>query len=153
MIADFCSLVKANREEGWWAKKKRLNTRKDYGSEVNSIARRGQGGIPLAGCRDSVPAGVWGNAPTVGRVTYSKGKVKHGTLVAGSEASLRSNFARPQARPQAALSPTCTLSRQMGATDHPLFLPSFLSPKTDFPHAKNPPPVAQQTEEIDANST
>ena len=28
-----------------------------------------------------------------------------------------SNFARPQTRPQAALSTTCTLSRQMGATD------------------------------------
>ena len=154
MIADFCSLVKANRRRENRGKEKRINTRKDYGSEVNSIARKGsRGKFPLAGCRDSVPAGAWGNAPTVGRVTYSKGKVKHGTLVAGSEASLRSNFARPQARPQAALSPTCTLSRQMGATDHPLFLPSFLSPKTDFPHAKNPPPVAQQTEEIDANST
>ena len=27
------------------------------------------------------------------------------------------------------------------------------APKEDFPYAKNPPPVAQQTEEIDANST
>ena len=90
MIADFCSLVKANRGR-IGEKKKRINTRKDYGSEVNSIARRGQGGIPLAGSRDSVPCGAWGNAPTVGRLTYSKGKVKHGTLVAGSEASLRSN--------------------------------------------------------------
>ena len=50
-----------------------------------------KGQLPLAGCRDSVPAGAWGNAPTVGRLTYSKGKVKHGTLVAGSEASLRTN--------------------------------------------------------------
>ena len=38
-------------------------------------------------------------------------------LVAGSAASLRSNFARPQTRPQAAFPTTCTLSRQMGATD------------------------------------
>ena len=38
-------------------------------------------------------------------------------LVAGSAASLRSNFARPQTRPQAALSTYSTLSRQMGATD------------------------------------
>ena len=91
MIADFCSLVKANRGRENRGKEKRINTRKDYDSEVNSIARRGQGGIPLAGSRDSVPCRAWGNAPTVGRVTYSKGKVKHGTLVAGSEASLRSN--------------------------------------------------------------
>ena len=91
MIADFCSLVKANRGRENRGKEKRINTRKNYGSEVNSIARRGQGGIPLAGSRDSVPCGAWGNAPTVGRLTYSKGKVKHGTLVAGSEASLRTN--------------------------------------------------------------
>ena len=38
-------------------------------------------------------------------------------LVAGSAASLRSNFARPQTRPQPALSTYSTLSRQMGATD------------------------------------
>ena len=38
-------------------------------------------------------------------------------LVAGSAASLRSNFARPQTRPQAAFPTTCTLSRQMDATD------------------------------------
>ena len=36
--------------------------------------KTGQGAMPLAGCRDSVPAGVWGNAPTVPRQTYSKGK-------------------------------------------------------------------------------
>ena len=60
---------------------------------VKSTQSRGgvKGQLPLAGCRDSVPAGAWGNAPTVGRLTYSKRKVKHGTLVAGSEASLRTN--------------------------------------------------------------
>ena len=54
-------------------------TRKDYGRETNSIAKKGQGGdfvpfcLPLAGSRDSVPCGVWGNAPTVARVTnYAK---------------------------------------------------------------------------------
>ena len=41
--------------------------------------------MPLAGCRDSVPAGVWGNAPTVSRATNSKGTANKG---AGSEASL-----------------------------------------------------------------
>ena len=35
--------------------------------------KKGQGGIPLAGSRDSVPCGVWGNAPTVSRGTsYAK---------------------------------------------------------------------------------
>ena len=38
-------------------------------------------------------------------------------LVAGSEASLRSNFARPQTRPQVTLHTLSALSRQMGATD------------------------------------
>ena len=74
MIADFCSLVKANRGRENRGKEKRINTRKNYGSEVNSIARRGQGGIPLAGCRDSVPAGAWGNAPTVTPLNLLKEK-------------------------------------------------------------------------------
>ena len=85
MIADFCSLVKANRGRENRGKEKRINTRKNYGSEVNSIARRGQGGIPLAGSRDSVPCGVWGNAPTVLRSTNPKEAANKG---AGSEASL-----------------------------------------------------------------
>ena len=38
------------------------------------------------------------------RQIYSKRKGQYGNLVAGSEASLRSNFARPQTRPQAAFS-------------------------------------------------
>ncbi len=74
MIADFCSLVKANRGRENRGREKRINTRKNYGSEVNSIARRGQGGIPLAGCRDSVPAGAWGNAPTVTPLNLLKEK-------------------------------------------------------------------------------
>ena len=41
--------------------------------------------MPLAGSRDSVPCGVWGNAPTVPRPTNPKGQVNKG---AGSEASL-----------------------------------------------------------------
>ena len=34
-----------------------------------------RGTSPLAGSRDSVPCGVWGNAPTVPRQTYSKEEV------------------------------------------------------------------------------
>ena len=60
-------------------------TRKEHESATNSIARRGQGAMPLAGSRDSVPCGVWGNAPTVSRQTYSKEVANKG---AGSEASL-----------------------------------------------------------------
>ena len=44
-----------------------------------------KGGFPLAGSRDSVPCGVWGNAPTVSRATNSKEAPNKG---AGSEASL-----------------------------------------------------------------
>ena len=139
-----------------------------------------KGQLPLAGCRDSVPAGAWGNAPTVGCLTYSKGKVKHGTLVAGSEASLRTNsrsrrIGIPQQHKKSTMK-MCIRSSPEGERRLRLFsLPSGrlrrgetlcntkinllkqtslpFAPKEDFPHAKNPPPVAQQTEEIDANST
>ena len=67
-------------------KEKKSNTRKNYGSETNSIARKGsRGKFPLAGSRDSVPCGVWGNAPTVFRALNSKRTAHKG---AGSEASL-----------------------------------------------------------------
>ena len=49
-------------------------------------SRKGvKGQLPLAGSRDSVPCGVWGNAPTVARATNSKEAANKG---AGSEASL-----------------------------------------------------------------
>ena len=66
-------------------------TRKEHESATNSIAQRGQGGdfvpfrLPLAGSRDSVPCGVWGNAPTVPRATSMPNALNKG---AGSEASL-----------------------------------------------------------------
>ena len=66
-------------------------TRKEHESATNPIARRGSRGdfvpfrLPLAGSRDSVPCGVWGNAPTVFRATNSKETANKG---AGSEASL-----------------------------------------------------------------
>ena len=44
-----------------------------------------KGQLPLAGSRDSVPCGVWGNAPTVPRPTNLKEATNKG---AGSEASL-----------------------------------------------------------------
>ena len=66
-------------------------TRKEHESATNSIAKRGQGRDfvpfrrPLAGSRDSVPCGVWGNAPTVPRATSISNALNKG---AGSEASL-----------------------------------------------------------------
>ena len=49
-------------------------------------SRKGvKGQLPLAGSRDSVPCGVWGNAPTVPRATISPNALNKG---AGSEASL-----------------------------------------------------------------
>ena len=49
-------------------------------------SRKGvKGHLPLAGSRDSVPCGVWGNAPTVPRPTNPKEAANKG---AGSEASL-----------------------------------------------------------------
>ena len=47
--------------------------------------KTGQGAMPLAGSRDSVPCGVWGNAPTVPRTTSMPNALNKG---AGSEASL-----------------------------------------------------------------
>ena len=49
-------------------------------------SRKGvKGQLPLAGSRDSVPCGVWGNAPTVPRPTSIANALNKG---AGSEASL-----------------------------------------------------------------
>ena len=54
--------------------------------ERSTQSRKGvKGQLPLAGSRDSVPCGVWGNAPTVFRALNSKGVANKG---AGSEASL-----------------------------------------------------------------
>ena len=74
------------REKFGRGKGKKSNTRKNYGSETNSIARRGQGGdSPLRGQGAELPCGVWGNAPTAPRATNSKEVANKG---AGSEASL-----------------------------------------------------------------
>ena len=54
--------------------------------EMPTQSRGGvKGQLPLAGSRDSVPCGVWGNAPTVPRPTNPKEVANKG---AGSEASL-----------------------------------------------------------------
>ena len=78
-------------------------------------SRKGvKGGFPLAGSRDSVPCGVWGNAPTVPRPTNPKEAANKG---AGSEASLPVILRVLRRAPQAALPNNCAVSRQMGATE------------------------------------
>ena len=184
MIADFCSLVKANRGRENRGKEKRINTRKNYGCEVNPIARRGQGGIPLAGSRDSVPCGVWGNAPTVTPLILLKEKSQAWHLGRRQRSVPAHKLPLPQernppatqkidyenvhpkqsrGRPQTSSVLTALWSppqrrnplqhkNQLAQTHKAANIIAF-APKEDFPPCKNPPPVAQQTEEIDANST
>ena len=119
--------VCASIEKGFRRSAKRLNTRKNYGSEVNSIARKGsRGKFPLAESRGSASGRVWGNAPTVPRQTYSKGTVNKG---AGSEASLPVTLRVLRRAPQAAF-PTSMLCRARWARpncwscDHSCFFPN-----------------------------
>ena len=83
-------------------------TRKEHESATTPIAQRGQGGdsvpfrLPLAGSRDSVPCGVWGNAPTVPRATSMPNALNKG---AGSEASLPVTLRVRRRALQAALPP------------------------------------------------
>ena len=78
-------------------------------------SRKGvKGQLPLAESRGGASGGVWGNAPTVPRATSMANALNKGRRQRSVPAS---NFARPQTRPQPALSTYSTLSRQMGATD------------------------------------
>ena len=123
-------------------KAKGINTRKKQGEEANSIARRGQGGdfvpfrLPLAGSRDSVPCG-FGATPQLFLVKPTQRKKSTRRRQRSVPAS---NFALPQERPQAALPTTCTLSRQMGATELLDFRFCLLSPNILF----NPSPKTDQ---------
>ena len=81
--------------------------------------------LPLAGSRDSAPCGVWGNAPTVPRQTYSKEEVKQSR---GSEAS-RAQTSRVLRRAPKLLYPSSMLCRarwarpRCWACDHSCFFP------------------------------
>ena len=86
-------------------------TRKEHESATNPIAKRGQGAMPLAGSRDSVPCGVWGNAPTVPRPTNPKEVANKG---AGSEASLPVSL-RVRRRALKLLFPQDSVKNQMTA--------------------------------------
>ena len=90
--------------------------------------KKGQGAMPLAGSRDSVPCGVWGNAPTVPRQTYSKGKASKG---AGSEASLPVT-SRVLRRAPKLLYPTTVLCRAKWARPRSCSFPLYWA----FPEAR-----------------
>ncbi len=72
--------------------------------------------MSLAGVQGQRPCWGLGQRPNCFVQPTQKENSSAAALVAGSEASLRSNFARPQTRPPAALSNNRAVSRQMGAT-------------------------------------
>ena len=80
--------------------------RAQAGQPVNGCR---EGLCPFAGSRYSVPCGVWGNAPTVIRQTYSKGEVKQSR---GSEASRAQTSRVLRRAPQAALFNVYAVSRR-----------------------------------------
>ena len=69
--------------------------------------------MPLAESRGGASGGVWGNAPTVPRATSMPNALNKS---AGSEAFLPVTSRFLRSAPQAALSNTYAVSRQMGAT-------------------------------------
>ena len=107
--------------------------------KAKSTQSRGgvKGGFPLAGSRDSVPCGVWGNAPTVPRQTYSKEEVKQSR---GSEAS-RAQTSRVLRRAPKLLYPPSMLCRarwarpRCWACDHSCSFPNagFSPPQHTLP--------------------
>ena len=123
IIASHGKLGGANKDLGEATKAARGRSMKVRPTQ----SRKGvKGQLPLAGSRDSVPCGVWGNAPTVPRQTYSKGTVNKG---AGSEASLPVTLRVLRRAPQAAF-PTSMLCRARWARpncwscDHSCFFPN-----------------------------
>ena len=86
--------------------------------EVRSsrAAKKGQGEMPLAGSRGGAPLWGFGQRPNCSTGDqYAKEAAQQRCRQRSVPAS---NFARPQTRPQAALSNICAhVSRQMGATD------------------------------------
>ena len=122
-------------------KAKGINTRKKQEEETNSIARRGQGGIPP--CRVTGQRPLWGlgQRPNCSAGAQLKGKNQQRRRQRSVPAS---NFARPQTRPQAALPTTCTLSRQMGATELLDFRFCLLSPNILFKLQNHPSPKTDQ---------
>ena len=179
MIADFCSLVKANRGRENRGKEKRINTRAKQGKATNSIARRGQGA--LAPCRVQGQRPCWGlgqrpncwSSDLLQRKSQAWHLGRRQRSVPAHKLPLPQERNPPSAKKVnygsvrcegvkgATAKPPCRLRRgeTLCNTKINLLKPTKpqtslpFSPKEDFPHAKNPPPVAQQTEEIDANST
>ena len=122
-------------------KAKGINTRKKQEEETNSIARRGQGGIPPCRVKGQRPLWGLGQRPNCSAGAQLKGKNQQRRRQRSVPAS---NFARPQTRPQAALPTTCTLSRQMGATELLDFRFCLLSPNILFKLQNHPSPKTDQ---------
>ena len=96
-------------------------TRKDYGRETNSIAKRGQGGTSslfVCPLRSPEAAPLVGFGATPQLFLVKSIQREQPTKGAGSEASLPVNLRVLRRAPQLALPTAPTLSRQMGATDH-----------------------------------
>ena len=135
---DFCRFF----TESWGANKglgeaPKSCTRKEHESATNPIAKRGQGAI--APCRVKGQRPLWGlgQRPNCSSSDQSQGSRQQRCRQRSVPAS---NFALPQERPQAALPTTCTLSRQMGATELLDFRFCLLSPNILF----NPSPKTDQ---------
>ena len=101
-------------------KGKKSNTRKNYGSETNSIARKGVKG-KISPCRVKEQRPLWGLGQRPN--CFSGAQFKENSPQRRRQRSVpASNFARPQTRLQAALSTNRAVSRQMGATGLLVFL-------------------------------
>ena len=72
--------------------------------------------LPLAGSRGGAPLWGLGQCPNCSSFNLLQGKSQQG---AGSEASLPVTLRSRRSAPKLLFPPCCTLSRQMGATDHP----------------------------------
>ena len=98
-------------------------------------SRKGvKGQLPLAGSRDSVPCGVWGNAPTVPRATSLSNALNKG---AGSEASLPVTSRVLRRAPKLLYRPTVQC-RAKWARPHSLPAPISAS-KTQREDSQHPP--------------
>ena len=107
---------------------------------VNSTqSRKGvKGQLPLAGSRDSVPCGVWGNAPTVPRATSLSNALNKG---AGSEASLPVTSRVLRRAPKLLYRPTVQCRAKWA---RPHSLPAPISANKTQPEDSQHPPAGFQ---------
>ena len=92
--------IKGGRGKGLSRSTKRINTRAKHGEEANSIAKRGQGGIPPCGIKGQCPLWGLGQRPNCSKGDQSQGSQQQRRRQRSVPAS---NFALPQERP-----PSCS---------------------------------------------